>query len=503
MRRLFSNTAMSGLDTFILVALNLLATPILIKNFGAAEYGVFIFLSIFTTYGFLSFLDLGMEGSLLNYVARFEAEGNRRRIQDSLTIAVLFYGSIGLLIGLALFFLADFVDSRFIDDTGALQNATVLTAIQIVSANVFVLFLSLPFRAVLQGLRRFVITKSVDAAMTTARYLLLIGVAVYFRRIDYAFLVILGLSILKLVVLIAILGYRLPYFRSYRLRFDLATAKSLFSYSTILIISRIIGFISNQMDKFLIWLYLAVTQMAIYDVVVRPGHLIRMIISVINSAIIPEVAFLHQKKDTEAIRRLFVNLVRYAYLIILPLMAVLFPHMESLLKLWVGAEFSPHYYIAWVLLAAFLLAPVPSIASTMLVGMELVRQTIWIPITATIINVVFSLVLMKLLGLVGLVLGTLAAEIFLVSPYLSVMKRHLQLRSRHITGPVSRIVIVAVLFAALNTLLVNRGGGDFLPWLPVVAVLAAAHYVVNYRFLLDAGERRFVLSKIRGAETAI
>ncbi|RKX24438.1 MAG: hypothetical protein DRP45_08185, partial [Candidatus Zixiibacteriota bacterium] len=307
MKRLFNNTIVSSVDAFTLVALNLVATPILISHFGMAEYGVFVFLSIFSTYGLLSFFDLGMEGSLLNYVARFEAKGDHESIQDSLTLSLLYYGLIGLALGTTMYFAADFIIARFTDDTGELDRVRATMAARIVSFNVFIQFLTLPFNAVLQGLRRFVISKVTNTAVLIVQYVLVICVAIYTSRMDLAFVVILGATTLRLLVLGIMVRYRLPYFRPMRFRIRMDLLKTLFSYSSILLISRIIGIIFNQMDKFLIWLYLAASHMAIYDVVVRPANLVRMLVTTMNSAIIPEVARLHENDEIEQIRTLYVN----------------------------------------------------------------------------------------------------------------------------------------------------------------------------------------------------
>jgi len=496
MKRLFSNTVFSSIDVFTLVTLNLLATPVLIKYLGIAEYGVFIFLSIFSTYGLLNLFDFGMEGALQNHVARFEAAGEKRKIQSSLTMSLVFYGLIGTALGLALYMLAGFVESRFIDETGGLNRAVVRASISIVSVNVFMQFLSLPFTAVLQGLRRFVISKSVDTAFNVLKYVLLIATAIYFRRIDVAFMVILVVTTVRLLVLICIVRYRLPYFRPMQFGVEYSVFKSLFSYSAILFVSRIIGIVFNQMDKFLIWLYLVITQMAIYDIVVRPANLIRIMIGVINSAVIPEVARLHHQKEMGRLRTLYIDLVRYAYLIIVPVLAVGYVHMESLLSLWVGDEFGQYSYMALVMLSVYLLAPVASMASTMAVGLEIVKKVIWISIVASIINIVLSLFLLKFMGLVGLLVATLAAEMFMVFPYLAAMMRILDMRAWEILGPSIKIIAVGVPFVAANMAVYAVLGSDLLLWSVAVAVLMLSHFAVNYKFLLTSGEKLYLLGRL-------
>ena len=79
MKRLFWTTFASSVDTIILIALSLVATPVFISHFGEVGYGVFIFLNIFSIYGALSFFDLGMEGALMTHVASFEEQGEQER----------------------------------------------------------------------------------------------------------------------------------------------------------------------------------------------------------------------------------------------------------------------------------------------------------------------------------------------------------------------------------------------------------------------------------------
>ncbi len=497
MKKLFGNTLFSGIDAVILVALNLFATPILIRSLGTAEYGVFVFLSIFSTYGLLSFFDLGMEGSLLNYVARYEAAEESSKIQDSLSVAILYYGGIGILLGGALFFLADTITARFIDESGLLNRNDVLLASKIISLNVFIQFLTLPFNAVLQGLRRFVITKSMNSLLMILQYIGLITVVIYFKEISTAFLVILCITSLRLALLIFITRFRTSHFKNMRFRIRSDIFRSLFSYSSILLVSRIIGIIFNQMDKFLIWLFLATTQMAVYDIVVRPANLIRLLITTVNSAIIPEVAHLHEKGDKQKIRELYIRLVRYTYLLMLPIILMLFVWMHDILTFWVGSELASNFNLAWIILTVYLLSPIGAVASTMAVGLELVKKVLWISIVASIINVTLSLSLLPIWGLAGLLLATLCAELFMAVPYYSFMKKTVDLKIRQLIFPIIWLFGLALPFTGVALLVWRFYSMKPYVWIPAVALLTALHYFMHYRLLLDDEERRYLLAKLR------
>jgi len=496
MTRLFKNTVFSGLDAFVLIVLSLTATPILIKHLSVEEYGVFVFLSTFSTYGMLSFFDFGMEGSLLNFVARFDAVKDRRQLQDSLTISLLYYGAIGLVLGLALYLASDIITSRFAEKAAVLDWDSVIKATHIMSLNVVVQFLTLPLTAVLNGLRQYVITKATNSILMTLQYILLLVAAVQFGRVDAALAVVLVITFCRLLVLVYIVMYRTEYFRpmELHLRFDLF--KQLISYSSILLVSRLIGLVFNQMAKFLIWMFLAASHMTIYDVVMRPANLVRLLVSTINSAIIPEVAGLHRTGDLPRIAALYVNLVRYSYLLMLPILAVLYVHMGPILSAWVGSELGANYRLSWIMLSAYLLLPIPAVASTMAVGLEMVKKVIWISIVASLINIALSVSLVHSLGLAGLLTATLAAEVFMVWPYLRAMMRITGVQAGQVFGPLTRIFTLAVPFVSAHLLLNYCCADQLAVWLCGATVLALIHYLASYLVLLSASERSYVMQKL-------
>ncbi len=509
MKRLFNNTLMTLFDYCVLVVLSIIATPILIENFGVDGYGAFVFLSIFSIYGALAVFDLGMEGALMNYTARFEVAGDHQKMQDALAVTIVYYGLIGAVLGVALHFVAGFVASHLLKDGSTVSVDSVLAAINVVSWVVFLQYLSVPLTAALQGMRKYVITKTVNSVMNLIRYTLLIAVAVLTRRIDLAFMIVLAMTVVRILILLYYILARSPQYSGMRLRVDMAVFRTLFSYSSILFVTRIIGLIHNQLPKVLIWYYMAVAVITTYDVVARPSMMLRVVFGVITAAVIPEVAMLHERKDTTAIFSLYKNLIRYAYLIILPLLAVLFAHIDTLLSVWVGEAFESDSYLALILLAVYLVIPAPAIASTMVVGLEQVRQTIWIPIVATVINVVLSIILLQHIGLAGLLIASLCAQAFNVVPYVRFMKRFLGFSYRDIVLPVLPAWGLALGFYFLNLLVRFVGARHHIVLLAIAGCLALVNYGLYYWFLLSSEERAFlwerfgkVAVRLRGASGA-
>jgi len=175
----------------------------------------------------------------------------------------------------------------------------------------------------------------------------------------------------------------------------------------------------------------------------------------------------------------------------------LFVFMDYLLRGWVGVEYSQHSYLALILLSVYLVLPIPSIASTMVVGLEKVKQTIWISVAYTIIKVLLSLILWQSLGLAGLMLGTLGAELFYFLPYLKAMEKFLVFGWKEIIGPLAGIAAVAAGAAACHLAIRLSFSDKYILIAVLAAVVCLMHAAINYRFLLREDERMFLMQKLR------
>ncbi|MEW5797254.1 MAG: polysaccharide biosynthesis C-terminal domain-containing protein [Candidatus Zixiibacteriota bacterium] len=493
---MFSNSMMTAVETAVTMVMVIIATPALIENFGVASYGAFVFLNIFSIYGALFFFDLGMEGSLTTYIARYDASSDRKKMQQSLVVAILYYGTLGALVGLGLLFASDFIAYRFVEVKGELSRDAVKAALHILSVNVLLQFLALPFVAVLQGLRRYVLTKSVNTIATVIQYTLIIIVSYYHGSIDKAFLVVTCMSLARLLFYLGTFTIGIPQFRPMSLRVELSQLRVLVSYSSVLFVCRILGLVNNNVHKLAIWLYMPVTNLAIYDVVVKPSNALRVPDTVAGTSIIPEVARLHALGRKDEIAGMYIRLIRYTYLVLVPMVVFLAVFISHLLRIWVGEQFVPYAWAVYILLFAFLLAPVSSQAFLSVVGLERIRNAIWISIVGTALNATLSLTLLHYLGLAGLLLATVTMYAFMFWPYIRQLARHVGLRPTTVVAAIGKTLGLAAPFAGAYLLVEHFLSGRTLIMLGVAAVIGIAHLAAEYHWLLNGRERDFVGSRL-------
>ncbi len=495
MKRLVTNTTASAADFAILATLNVVATPLLLDALGTAGYGVFVFLSIFSIFAALAVLDLGMEGSVMTEVARAEGEGRVGDVQRITAAAIVVYACLGIVVGGVLLFLGNLIVSHI--DLPAALNAgdSLIRAIHLVALNVTLQFLCLPFMAVTKGLGRFVIAKGINATGNVIQYAVVLISALIWHRVDIAFAVIAVTTFLRLVGYVTAFRVRFADYWPLSWRLDRTTLKILLSYSSLLFVSRIIGLIFRYLDKVLIYLLLPITRLAAFEVVLRPALLVRAVISVLVSALIPEAARLKAAGERGELRLIYLRLIRIAFLLTMPVVVGLAVHHQAIIIAWVGDRFIDDTWLLVPLVIAAALNPFGAVGSTMAVGLHLVRQTIWISIAGTVVNLAVSLALVQAYGLAGLIVGTLVAELVMVVPYTRFFQRYLSISGRELTLLVGRVVVAGVVGVGLHL------GPLYLlqDWLLLAGGVTAAslHLAICYYLLIAPADRYLVSKKVR------
>lgn len=498
MNKLFNNTVVTAADYLVLILLSLVSTPILVNHLGIEGYGLFVFLSIFSVFNALSFFDLGMEGALMTYVAKWSAMSAYEQIQKALTVSVVYYGVIGLVLASVFAVSAPMLIDQFLKSSTHLARPLAVTAANCVAGTIVLQFLTVPLTAVLQGLQRFTTAKLINSVMNIIQYALLIAVVVTYGRIDLAFAALAGVAVLRLLTTAFVCGTAIPELSGLKLSVDWQLFRQLSSYSSVLFVSRLIGLVMNQIDKLLLWLFMPIAALAIYDIAYRPGNLIRMLTSFTYGAVIPEAARLHQIGAIDTIRSVYLSMIRYAYLMIAPLIVWIGVNAYDILYLWVGEELASHWRYVPLVLLVFLLNVIPSIASTVAVGLELVSRTIRISIAGVIATVVCSAMLIQPLGLTGLFLGTIVGQLVMVVPYFRLLNKQLVIDA---SAYQSLIAIAGLSIGAaaahLAAQLLTPGASQIWVRFGVTLSIVALQYGAEGMVLLTKDERGFLLDKLR------
>lgn len=406
--KLITNTAANIVSRGLQILLLLLVTRILMDTLKKEGFGLFALAGAIT--GYFTFLSFGIHGAILKYVPHYQARNDEANLSRVISCSFAFLVGVGLLSCLALVCLARW-------GVGILNIApdNIPTARRILYFAAAVSLFSWPmsiFKSVLEGSQQYVTVAIIHNFKGIISYLVAINLALRGYSAEYVFL---GYAIASCVEWFYC-------FRSCR-RFlggkilislsslDTAGFKELMTFSVWVFVVQIASLVIYQTDQIVLGVFVTVGAIGIYQVVSAPHYLIRELIILLNSAIVPFVSEKHSLKDNSTIRELLMRGTRLQVTVVLPVLISLIVMMPEILVIWMGDELYRQYsLVARVFLSYLAVTVIGGMSFMILYGLGEVRIIALISAGSAALNLIISVILAKMLGLMGVVLGTVIAS---------------------------------------------------------------------------------------------
>jgi O-antigen/teichoic acid export membrane protein len=151
----------------------LLLTPLLLRSLGQSGYGVYALVG--TLVGYISILDLGLGSTIVRYVAKYRAEGDRDAEARFMTLCLLFYAGLGAVVVGAGAVLHAQLGPLFGDRLSAAELADARTMFVLMVGNLAVSFPLGAYSALITGHERFVLARGFAIGRIVVRFALAAG----------------------------------------------------------------------------------------------------------------------------------------------------------------------------------------------------------------------------------------------------------------------------------------------------------------------------------------
>jgi O-antigen/teichoic acid export membrane protein len=276
---------------------------------------------------------------------------------------------------------------------------------------------------------------------------------------------------------------------------DRATLRRMFGYGWLLAILRVVSVVYAQMDRAIAGVALGVAAVARYEVVYRIQSAAQFALVTASSAVVPAAAYNVARADTERQRELYVKGSRYAVACAVPITLSAILYARPLIDTWVGPAYADLAGPAQLFLVFPLFWCTHSVGIAMLVGHGRIQRMVAIQGASVLLNLALSILLVRSLGITGVVAGTVIANALAFGPYLRILLSTfdctLEVWVRRIVAPNLAGAAAQTVFGLL-TLGVAERLGNF--W--GVAALCAASCAVSGTVFLFIGMRRPERSKL-------
>src|SRR5208282_4728444 len=164
-RRILKNVGSSWSALGINVAVGIFLSPFILHRLGDTAFGIWVL--IFSVTGYYGLFDLGIRSSIIRYVSKYTATGDREKLASFVNTALFSYTGIGAVSMVLTALLSSSVESWFRIPSDMHSQARLL--LLMVGASVSISFPLGVFGGMLEGLQRFYILNWTSIGATIAR----------------------------------------------------------------------------------------------------------------------------------------------------------------------------------------------------------------------------------------------------------------------------------------------------------------------------------------------
>lgn len=467
--------------SFVNMAIGILLTPFIVHHLGDTAYGIWGLTGSIVAY--FQLLDFGLSAAVVKYVAQYEAQNRQERINEVVSTLFFVYCFLGLL-ALGVMTILSYYFASIFHVSG--EYAEIAGIVFLLAGINFVIMLPTSiFNAILVGYQRIdlnnlvgVFSQIFNACLTVVLF-----------RLGFGLLALALVSIATTLLLAAGRFYMIkraaPQLRIHPVFFDHRIVPQVAAFSLLVFGLNVTGIISFNLDNVVIGAFLSAAAITPFAIAYKLADFLPNFVNPFAAVFFPAFAELDGSSDRDALRHLFLESTKFSTAFAMPFAIVLLFMSESVIALWVGAEYVVGAAtIAQVLVTSNLARMVGRPAMNLLLGIGKVKWYFVISLISSIVNLILSLVLVQEVGTLGVAVAT-AVPMLVAGPALIVHA------SRLIELPLRRVVREALLPPILP-LLPTIVGGFLIPKylrprtlriLALEALLCVATYALMYIYL--------------------
>ena len=494
---IFKNIFSCWIYYFIQLLVGFFLTPFMVHRLGNELYGVWIL--TLTMSGYMGILDFGIRGSVVKYVAEFEAKKDFKTLNSVINSSLFIHLIAGLLTIIITLVASNFLSYFFKIRPEFIQDFKLCFII--VGFNLSISLTLSIFGGILEGHKRVDIVSGIELfsfilQSSTIAFCVLNGYGIVVLALS-----IFIISIFKHIIRFAAV-YRLCGYLKLRLYLvNKKTLKLIFSYSSLLFIfNSLRGFISS-LPNIILGIFLGPIAITFYSIASRlVGYCITFLFTA-STIFVPFISSFEASNDIERLSKSFTKGSKYTYMIMLFLVTILLFMGAPFIRLWMGEQFVKESYgILFILSIIFVLCPSYFIIESLLKGLGRLKEICFLVIIEMIFGIILSTILVKRYGAIGVAIGLSLPQvinygIILLIFVSNIFKINFREYIRETIAPLlfPTIALVCTLLLFKSRLYPNNYLLLFVEFL----LSGLLYFGLCFKFTLSPYERDFYLSKLR------
>ena len=472
--------------------IGLVVLPYNVEHLGKAAYGLWMLTASLTVY--FTAIDLGYGGAVVRFVAEYRARRNARALNEILSTMFVAFCAMGVICYLLAIAAAAALPHVFNLDPGQVETGRIL--LLIISVQVALYFPFSIYGGVINGFERYYMNNVVATAFNVASAV--VNVVVLW----------LGYGLIELVVattLTRIAPFWIYRRNAYAVFPDLQLRWRFFRKDRLLEVTGFSAYLAAidwsarltyATDTFYLGVFMNTAAVGVYAVAQRLSEALLRMTNQLHTFLFPAVVQRAVSGHLDQQRALLVKANRFQLAIAVCLCGAVSAVADVLIPAWVGPGFESGVAAAQILSFVVVLRAWIAMPSTVLKGTNHHRYLAVVSASGAVANLLLSIPLVQMWGLVGIALGT-AVPVAVISGGLifpkacRVVGLGLWQGYREVVWPAlwPALVVVGLLAGTRHAVPVR-----LLPVLMHLGAGALTYAALFFRFGLSRDERQWVSS---------
>jgi O-antigen/teichoic acid export membrane protein len=158
-------------------------------------------------------------------------------------------------------------------------------------------------------------------------------------------------------------------------------------------------------------------------------------------------------------RLLYQKATKYTALIMFPILIIAYVHAEDVIRIWMGDGFAVSVGLSKLFIVSLFFVSIVSSGTEMMIGLNRIRELILVAGIASIVNLLVSIILVRNIGVAGVVVGTVVGSIITAIGYLHRINKAFDVSMTDfwksvLLRPVLVLLPLLLIYAAIGNLII-------------------------------------------------
>lgn len=319
-------------------------TPIMLRLLGQSEYGLYSLAN--SVVGYLSLLSFGLGSTIVRYVAKYRAEGNKEQEEKVIGLFIAMYSVLALLVLIGGWIISCNVEPVFHRGLTETEIEKIAILVRIMAFNTAISFPISVFGSIIMAHEKYIYRQVVNILSTIAAPFCNL-IALYFGFGS------IGLSIVTTIIQFMMLPLNAVYcFRILKIRpqfhgLPIRLIKELMQFSAFIFLGSVVDMMFWATDKVILGMLASTSAVAVYNIGSTFNGMMTNISTAFSGVLTPKVTVMITKDASpEQLTELFIRVGRLQYLIIALALSGFIVFGREFILLWAGPDYGEAYYIA-------------------------------------------------------------------------------------------------------------------------------------------------------------